>query len=136
MQSSLPILESNVVRHTPKATQQWDKPSVNALIEQQRQRLPAYKVAAMLSPPDGVICVVQMRQQVVDVVNNNRVVVISGETGCGKTTQVPQYVLEAAPNSANIICTQPRRIAAIGVAERVADEVGERIGQTVGYQVL
>ena len=76
-----------------------------------------------------------MKHQVVDVVNSNRVVVISGETGCGKTTQVPQYVLEAAGDGASIICTQPRRIAAIGVAERVADEIGEPVGQSVGYQV-
>lgn len=59
---------------------------------------------------------------------------ISGETGCGKTTQLPQYILESEIeklNECNIICTQPRKISAISVAERVAAERGEEIGQTV-----
>lgn len=66
-------------------------------------------------------------------------VVISGETGCGKTTQVPQFVLdsveEAGEGAARVVCTQPRRISAIGVAERVAAERGELVGGTVGYQI-
>lgn len=72
-----------------------------------------------------------------------QVVVISGETGCGKSTQVPQYILDDwlerfekdGPQHAEIVCTQPRRISAIGVAERVAEERVEKAGQVVGYQV-
>ena len=61
-------------------------------------------------------------------------------TGSGKTTQVPQYVLENYIEhnmgaQCNIIVTQPRRISAISIAERVAVERGERVGVTVGYQV-
>ena len=59
---------------------------------------------------------------------------------CGKTTQVPQFILDSylssdAPALANIICTQPRRISAISVAERVAEERVEKIGGIVGYQI-
>lgn len=66
-----------------------------------------------------------------------RVVAVSGETGCGKSTQLPQYILEEAPSTAKIVVTQPRRLAATGVAARVAAERGEsRPGvDSVGYVV-
>lgn len=62
---------------------------------------------------------------------------ISGETGCGKTTQLPQYILESEVESGrgafcSIICTQPRRISAMTVAERVSSERGEPLGESVG----
>ncbi|XP_061374553.1 DExH-box ATP-dependent RNA helicase DExH3 [Gastrolobium bilobum] len=74
------------------------------------------------------------------VVSENQVVVVSGETGCGKTTQLPQYILESEIEAArgalcNIICTQPRRISAMSVSERVAAERGEKLGESVGYKV-
>ena len=62
----------------------------------------------------------------------HQVSIISGETGSGKTTQVPQYILDhnlGRKIVPNIICTQPRRISAIGVAERVAEERDEKIGE-------
>ena len=68
-------------------------------------------------------------------IKDNNVVVISGETGSGKTTQVPQYILDSDVTNPKIICTQPRRISAITVAERVAMERGESLGQSVGYQI-
>jgi len=69
-----------------------------------------------------------------------QVLVISGETGCGKTTQLPQFILEEEIDNLrgadySIICTQPRRISAISVAARVASERGEELGETVGYQI-
>lgn len=65
-----------------------------------------------------------------------QVVVVSGETGCGKTTQLPQYILESEVDAArgascSIICTQPRRISAMAVSERVAAERGESLGESV-----
>jgi HrpA-like RNA helicase len=69
-----------------------------------------------------------------------QVVVVSGETGCGKTTQLPQFILEDAIArmrglETNIICTQPRRISAVSIANRVAEERGESVGGTVGYRI-
>lgn len=85
------------------------------------------------------------RQEILDLLHSNQVVVISGETGCGKSTQVPQFVLDdwmerlktnqKSTSHVEIICTQPRRLSAIGVAQRVSDERTDRLGNTVGYQI-
>ncbi|XP_074566103.1 DExH-box ATP-dependent RNA helicase DExH3-like isoform X1 [Curcuma longa] len=80
------------------------------------------------------------KDRLLSAIARNQVIVISGETGCGKTTQLPQYVLESEIESGrgafcNIICTQPRRISAMAVAERVSTERGENLGETVGYKV-
>ncbi|VDH96114.1 ATP-dependent RNA helicase DHX36 [Mytilus galloprovincialis] len=83
-----------------------------------------------------------MREEVVSVVNSSQVTVISGETGCGKTTQVPQFILDdciqkGQGSKCHIICTQPRRISAVSVAQRVADERAEACGKgnSVGYSI-
>ncbi|KAM4042079.1 putative ATP-dependent RNA helicase DHX57 isoform 2-T2 [Anomaloglossus baeobatrachus] len=70
----------------------------------------------------------------------HQVLVVCGMTGCGKTTQIPQFILDASLQGSvglvsNIVCTQPRRISAISVAERVAQERAERVGLSVGYQI-
>ncbi len=82
----------------------------------------------------------KFRTKVIETLSKNQVMVISGATGCGKTTQIPQFILEHFIDSkkggqCNIICTQPRRISAIGVAERVAVERSEKIGDVIGYQI-
>lgn len=71
------------------------------------------------------------RADIVNAVNENQVVIITAETGAGKSTQVPQYLLR---EGYDIVVTQPRRLAARTVAERVAEEIGEELGQTVGWQ--
>uniref|UniRef100_A0A5K3FAS5 Helicase ATP-binding domain-containing protein n=1 Tax=Mesocestoides corti TaxID=53468 RepID=A0A5K3FAS5_MESCO len=80
------------------------------------------------------------KQEILKLVDENQVVVVSGETGCGKTTQLPQYLLEHAVlrgrgSTTRVVVTQPRRISAISVAERVAAERGQRLGEDVGYQI-
>uniref|UniRef100_A0A1A9UHT6 Putative ATP-dependent RNA helicase DHX57 n=1 Tax=Glossina austeni TaxID=7395 RepID=A0A1A9UHT6_GLOAU len=84
---------------------------------------------------------------ILDLLDSHQVLVVSGETGCGKSTQIPQFILDnwffkasqldndSSMPHLEIICTQPRRLSAIGVAERVADERAERVGRTVGYQI-
>lgn len=101
-----------------------DSPAYRQLLAQ-RAQLPAY----------------QARAQVLAAIRSHAAVVICGETGCGKTTQVPQLILEDMTDAGSgaecrIICTQPRRIAAISVANRVAAERGEAaVGGTVGYAI-
>ncbi|XP_032585877.2 dosage compensation regulator isoform X1 [Drosophila mojavensis] len=81
-----------------------------------------------------------MRSEIMLAINENPVVIIRGNTGCGKTTQIAQYILDDYISTgqggyANIYVTQPRRISAISVAERVARERCENLGETVGYSV-
>ncbi|XP_004305853.1 PREDICTED: ATP-dependent RNA helicase DHX36 [Fragaria vesca subsp. vesca] len=75
---------------------------------------------------------------VTSAVDSNQVVLISGETGCGKTTQVPQYLLDhmwGKGKPCKIVCTQPRRISAISVAERISYERGQSVGGDIGYKI-
>lgn len=89
-----------------------------------RKKLPAY----------------QKEQEILELLEQNQVLVISGETGCGKTTQVAQFILDDYIRKGNgslcrIVCTQPRRISAVSVATRVANERVEPLGISVGYQI-
>ncbi|XP_051504272.1 putative ATP-dependent RNA helicase DHX57 isoform X2 [Myxocyprinus asiaticus] len=94
-------------------------------MQEQRQKLPVWP----------------KREAILECLDKNQVLVISGMTGCGKTTQIPQFILDnflltGRPGSvANIICTQPRRISAIAVATRVAQERAEALGHSSGYQI-
>lgn len=66
-------------------------------------------------------------------IKENQIVVIAGDTGCGKSTQIPQYLLEAGYS--NIACTQPRRIACISLSKRVGYETFNEYRTQVAYQV-
>lgn len=89
-----------------------------------------------------------MRKKIVQTVFNNDCCIFLGETGCGKTTQIPRFLYEAREKKLKnlvtkksqrhrnlICCTQPRRVAAISVAERVASEINQKCGELVGYSV-
>ena len=80
----------------------------------------------------------RLREEVANSIENSRVTIITGETGSGKSTQSVQFVLDdlidrGFGEAANIICTQPRRISAIGLADRIAEERGGHVGDEVGY---
>ncbi|QBM87312.1 pre-mRNA-splicing factor ATP-dependent RNA helicase-like protein PRP2 [Metschnikowia aff. pulcherrima] len=101
-----------------------EPPSRYADIREVRRSLPAYRY----------------RQRFLDAMSQSQVLIVVGETGSGKTTQLPQYLYEdgyatLTGNLLKIGCTQPRRVAATSVAQRVADEVGCPLGQDVGYSV-
>ncbi|TFY65846.1 hypothetical protein EVG20_g5242 [Dentipellis fragilis] len=77
------------------------------------------------------------QRNILHAVENHQVLIVVGETGSGKTTQIPQYLYEAgwASDSNVIVCTQPRRVAVTSVASRVAAEVGTVLGDEVGYTI-
>ncbi|CAN8232279.1 unnamed protein product [Cochlearia groenlandica] len=86
--------------------------------------------------------IIMMEQEIMEAINYHPIVIISGQTGCGKTTQVPQFLYEAgfgskqfSSRSGIIGITQPRRIAVLSTAKRVALELGVRLGKEVGFQV-
>jgi len=89
-------------------------------IKEQREGLPIFK----------------LRNELLQAIHDNQVLIVIGETGSGKTTQITQYMAEAGYTSRGVIgCTQPRRVAAMSVAKRVAEEYGCRLGQEVGYAI-
>ncbi|CAL1293297.1 unnamed protein product [Larinioides sclopetarius] len=89
-------------------------------ILEQRQSLPIYK----------------LKNELIKAVSDNQILIVIGETGSGKTTQMTQYLAEAGFTAKGKIgCTQPRRVAASSVAKRVAEEFGCRLGQEVGYTI-
>ncbi|MCJ1250322.1 DEAH-box ATP-dependent RNA helicase prp22 [Trapelia coarctata] len=89
-------------------------------IKEQRESLPVFK----------------FRKQLLDAVRENQLLIVVGDTGSGKTTQLTQYLAEGGfANTGMIGCTQPRRVAAMSVAKRVAEEVGCKLGEEVGYTI-
>ncbi|TID31400.1 hypothetical protein CANINC_000029 [Pichia inconspicua] len=89
-------------------------------IQEQRESLPVYK----------------SRSKLLQAVKENDFIVVVGETGSGKTTQITQYLAEDGYTSEGIVaCTQPRRVAAVSVAKRVAEEVNCKVGEEVGYTI-
>jgi len=105
---------------------------IDKSIAEHEQRL---KTAPSISFPEA-LPVSEKREEIAEAIRNNQVVVIAGETGSGKTTQIPKICLELGLGYKGLIGhTQPRRLAARAVAERIAEELGQPLGKSVGYQV-
>ena len=105
----------------PRPTTQNRTLSQKEALQEVRKRLPIY----------------QYRDHLINAVKKNQIIIIEGETGSGKTTQITQYLHEEGftHNGKKIGCTQPRRVAAMSVAKRVADEMGVTLGGQVGYSI-
>ncbi|RYO87262.1 hypothetical protein DL766_010317 [Monosporascus sp. MC13-8B] len=94
--------------------------SQSKTLREQREFLPAFAV----------------REDLLRVIRDNQVVIVVGETGSGKTTQLTQFLYEDGYTKLGMIgCTQPRRVAAMSVAKRVAEEMEVKLGSTVGYAI-
>lgn len=98
-----------------------------SLIKKTRKLLPVY----------------ERRDELLQAIAENQIIIVQGETGCGKTTQIPQYLHEEGYTKTEmkhgdvkiVGCTQPRRVAAMSVAARVSQEIGSKLGHTVGYSI-
>jgi ATP-dependent RNA helicase DHX8/PRP22 len=114
---------NEVIPEWKRVTQSKDQSlgrRTNMTIKQQRESLPVYR----------------FRSELIKAVEDNQLLIVVGDTGSGKTTQLTQYLAEAGfANNGMIGCTQPRRVAAMSVAKRVAEEVGCQLGQEVGYTI-
>jgi ATP-dependent RNA helicase DHX57 len=111
------------VRNKEEWQKRQDNPALKKMVAQ-RQKLPAW----------------QVRDQVVRTVQQFQVTIIAGETGSGKSTQSVQFILDdlyskGLGDATNIICTQPRRISALGLADRVSEERCSQVGKEVGYTI-
>ena len=100
-----------------------------SLVQQRKQALPVIQY-------DQLLPIANRKEEITHAINHHQVVVIAGETGSGKTTQLPKICLEAGRGIyGQIGHTQPRRLAARSVASRIADELKVPLGEQVGYQV-
>ncbi|KAK4449429.1 P-loop containing nucleoside triphosphate hydrolase protein [Podospora aff. communis PSN243] len=125
--SALPIaVEENPMAPSNKFSEHMKKAegasnfSQSKSLKEQREFLPAFAV----------------REDLLRVIRDNQVVIVVGETGSGKTTQLTQFLYEDGYGKTGMIgCTQPRRVAAMSVAKRVAEEMEVKLGSTVGYAI-
>lgn len=113
--------EKAVSTYKDKYSKHLDKSKVDRKkIELQRKSLPVHSC----------------RDELLQLIDENSIIIVVGETGSGKTTQLTQYLYEEGyANNGCIACTQPRRVAAMSVAQRVANEMGVKLGKEVGYTI-
>lgn len=122
---------------TNRARKQGNQQGDNKSNQQNRPAPRRYEpfIPEVITYPEE-LPVSERREDIMNAIRDNQVVIIAGETGSGKTTQIPKMCLDLGLGEKGLIGhTQPRRLAARSVAERIAEELGQKIGETVGYQV-
>ena len=123
LRSAQPRKATDAVPEWRKATQNRESLGrrTDMTIKQQRESLPIFK----------------FRKQLLEAISSNQVLIVVGETGSGKSTQLTQYLCEAgyAGHGKIVACTQPRRVAAMALAKRVSEELGSELGRLCGYKI-
>ncbi|KAL7133148.1 hypothetical protein ABFS83_12G121000 [Erythranthe nasuta] len=124
----MPSMASNNSAHTAKRKFNQLNGPTKPDFAARKQKLEQHRKALPIAPVEKIL---------LEEISNNDILIIVGETGSGKTTQLPQYLLNGGfcRNGGIIGITQPRRVAAITVAKRVAEECGVPLGQKVGYAI-
>lgn len=121
--------QSNTQSRGQSRVQKQEPPSQTALPEAPPRPLPSIEF-------DGELPVSARRDEIAKAIQEHQIIIVSGETGSGKTTQLPKICLQLGRGQKGLIGhTQPRRIAAVSVAKRIAQELKTPIGDWVGYQV-
>lgn len=124
------------LRGRDETTAEQLRAKYDGLIERSAAEVRARHARLPVPTFDGSLPIHGETDRLVELIRTHRVVVVAGETGSGKTTQLPKLALAAGQGAAGMIgCTQPRRIAARSVARRVAEELNTPLGDAVGYQV-
>jgi len=109
---------------------------ISARIDQSRAAVEKRQRGVPKFDCDSGLPICSHREELVEAIRRHQVLIVAGETGSGKTTQLPKLCLEAGRGTRGLIgCTQPRRIAARAMADRVAEELGSQLGEAVAYQV-
>ncbi|QEN03167.1 ATP-dependent RNA helicase HrpA [Thiospirochaeta perfilievii] len=126
-------------RELKRIEKKFDKNDLNRVLSQIERSI-EFKKSRIINKPkvyyNEELPVTKRKKEIIETIKNNQVVIISGQTGSGKTTQIPKFCLDAGCGESGIIaCTQPRRIAAISVATRLAEELKTPLGQDVGYKI-
>ncbi|XP_054724203.1 ATP-dependent RNA helicase DHX30-like [Uloborus diversus] len=148
IKTEMDIKESPIVIHDIITEKVYCEPSEEEIIQRSSEMYEKQVLLQDCKEPEfqelktfrAELPINQKRTEILKLLEDNQVVVLSGETGCGKTTQVPQFILEDYISKkkgalCNIVVTQPRRISAISIAECVSSERNEKVGDTIGYQV-
>lgn len=131
---SRPITESKKQRVDTRPKRDPTK-----MLDQRKLRLQTQRLKDMIESRKELPAW-KKKEGIVEIINTHQVTLITGETGSGKSTQVAQFILDAMIDSGvgdkvEIICSQPRRISAMGLAQRVADERASDVGSEVGYVI-
>ena len=131
------IDRSGFWKPSPFASQEINETNTSTNTEGVSSAIPFNFQTTSLSLQRQCLPISKHRTQLLYALEHHSVIVVVGETGSGKSTQIPQFLFENGwcDDGFTVVCTQPRRVAAQTLAQRVAQEVGTTLGKTVGYTI-
>lgn len=132
LHEKLPVLNRNGERFNV-SKEKFDDFLRTVRVYQDFQQKTKFTKLKKLRKAQNDLPIASYKKEIIEKLNRCRVMLIAGDTGCGKSTQVPQYIIDAGYEK--IVCTQPRRIACVSLAKRVAHETLTDYKNTVGYQI-